>query len=161
MVSASPTLGTLVRHLIELLDRDVEAAYADAGLAWRPRYTPVLRALMASGPSSIRLLSRHIGISHSAVSQTVSQMAKEGLVELRPGVDARERIVALTAQTEAMIPGLRRQWAATNAAAAQLDAELSAPLSKVVGEAIDALTRRPFGERISQASKALVAKSGS
>ena len=84
MAPASPTLGTLVRHLIDLLDQDVEAAYAAAGLTWRPRYTPVLRALMASGPASIRWLSRHIGISHSAVSQTVSQMVKDGLVELRP-----------------------------------------------------------------------------
>ncbi len=158
MAPASPTLGTLVRHLIDLLDQDVEAAYAAAGLTWRPRYTPVLRALMATGPSSIRLLSRHIGISHSAVSQTVSQMVKDGLVELRPGDDARERIVVLTGRTEKMIPDLQRQWAATNAAAAQLDAELSAPLSRIVGEAIDALTHRPFGERIQQQAQALAAK---
>lgn len=161
MASASPTLGTLLRHLIELLDRDVEAAYEAAGLTWRPRYTPVLRALMATGPASIRLLSREIGITHSAVSQTVSQMAKEGLVELRPGADARERIVALTGRTEAMLPALRRQWAATNAAADELDAELSASLSQVAAEAIEALTHRPFGERIKHAAKTLATRSKS
>ncbi|ATB39089.1 MarR family transcriptional regulator [Cystobacter fuscus] len=158
MATASPTLGTLMRHLVELLDRDVEAAYAAAGLAWRPRNTPVLRALMELGPASIRALSHEIGITHSAVSQTVSQMAKDGLVELRPGADARERIVALSAKAEAMIPALRKQWAATNAAAAQLDSELSAPLSKIAAEAIEALTRKPFGERMRQAAQAQAAK---
>lgn len=154
MAPSSPTLGTLVRHLIELIDGDVEAAYAASGLTWRPRYTPVLRALMTIGPTSIKALAREIGISHSAVSQTVSQMTRDGLVALRPGADARERIVTLTPKTEAMIPALQRQWSATNAAAAQLDAELSAPLSEVLGEAIAALNQRPFRERITAAAEA-------
>lgn len=157
MSSSSPTLGTLVRRLIELLDGEVEAAYAASGLAWRPRYTPVLRALMSLGPASIKALALKIGISHSAVSQTVSQMAKDGLVTLKPGADARERIVVLTSKTETLIPALQRQWAATNAAADQLDAELSAPLSEVLKEAIAALNQRPFGERIAAAAERLAA----
>ncbi|CAN5296417.1 helix-turn-helix domain-containing protein [soil metagenome] len=148
MSSPSPTLGTLVRHLIELLDSEVQVAYEAAGLAWRPRYTPVLRGLMSLGPASIKALALRIGISHSAVSQTVAQMTKDALVELKPGADARERIVALTPKAEAMVPALQRQWAAVNAAADRLDAELSAPLSGVIREAIAALGERPFGERI-------------
>ncbi len=148
MSSPSPTLGTLLHHLIELLDGDVQAAYTTAGLAWRPRYTPVLRGLMSLGPASIKALALKIGISHSAVSQTVAQMVKDHLVELKPGADARERIVALTPKAQAMVPALQRQWAAVNAAADALDAELSAPLSGVIREAITALNQRPFGQRI-------------
>lgn len=148
MSSPSPTLGTLLHHLIELLDGDVQAAYTTAGLAWRPRYTPVLRGLMSLGPASIKALALKIGISHSAVSQTVAQMVKDDLVELKPGADARERIVALTPKAQATVPALQRQWAAVNAAADALDAELSAPLSGVIREAITALNQRPFGQRI-------------
>lgn len=144
-----------MRHLIDLLDADVEAAYVRAGLDWRPRYTPVLRALQQEGAMSIRALSRVIGITHSAVSQTVSQMQRDGLVELKPGADARERIVVLSSKAQAMIPALQRQWAATNAAADQLDAELSAPLSKIATEAIEALKLIPFGERIERAAETL------
>jgi DNA-binding MarR family transcriptional regulator len=154
MSSPSPTLGTLVRHLIELLDGEVQAAYQTAGLAWRPRYTPVLRGLMSLGPASIKALALKIGISHSAVSQTVAQMTRDALVELKPGADARERIVALTPKAEAMIPALQRQWAAVNAAADQLDAELSSPLTGVIAEAVAALGQRPFGERIRAAAEA-------
>lgn len=148
MSSPSPTLGTLLHHLIELLDGDVQAAYTTAGLAWRPRYTPVLRGLMSLGPASIKALALKIGISHSAVSQTVAQMVKDDLVELKPGADGRERIVALTPKAQAMVPALQRQWAAVNAAADALDAELSAPLSGVIREAITALNQRSFGQRI-------------
>jgi len=148
----SATLGTLVRHLIELLDGEVESAYGAAGLDWRPRYTPLLRALMRTGPASIKTLALQIGISHSAVSQTVAQMRAARLLALKPGADARERIVALTPKAVKMIPALQRQWAATNAAAAQLDAELSSPLSVLLDEAITALHKRPYGERIAAAA---------
>lgn len=157
MSSSASTLGSRVRSLIELLDGQVEAAYAASGLDWRPRYTPVLRTLMSLGPTSIKTVAGEIGISHSAISQTVSQMTRDGLVVLKPGADARERIVALTPRTEAMVPALQRQWAATNAAANQLDAELSAPLYAVLGEAIDALNQHPFGERIAAAAATLAA----
>jgi len=144
MSSSTVTLGTLVRNLIERLDRDVEAAYAASGLAWRPRYTPILRALLNLGPTSIKALALETGVSHSAVSQTVSQMNKEGLVALTPGADARERIVVLTAKTAALVPALQLQWAATNIAATQLDAELSAPPTGILREAHPALDARPF-----------------
>jgi DNA-binding MarR family transcriptional regulator len=157
MSSPSPTLGTLLHHLIELLDGDVQAAYTNAGLAWRPRYTPVLRGLMTLGPASIKALALKIGISHSAVSQTVAQMVKDDLVELKPGADARERIVALTPKAQAMVPALQRQWAAVNAAADALDAELSAPLTGVIREAITALNQRPFGQRIMAQAQTLSA----
>lgn len=149
-----PTLGTLVRHLIELLDGDLEAVYAASGLAWRPRYTPVLRVLMRLGPVSIKVLAQEIDITHSAASQTVAQMAGQRLVALKPGADARERIVALSARTRRMVPALQQQWAATHAAAAQLDAELSVPLSAVLAEAIAALNRRSFAARIGAAASA-------
>lgn len=147
------TLGTLLRHVTELLDGAVEQAYAEAGLDWRPRYTPILRALLAHGPLAIRAIATHAGITHSAVSQTVAQLARRRLVALRPGRDARERVVALTAAARAIVPALERQWAATAAAAAGLDRELSAPLAGVLREAIAALERQSFTARIAAAPR--------
>lgn len=155
MAPPAPTLGTLLRHLVETLDDAVEQAYARAGLDYRPRYTPIVRALVTLGPASIRAISQSAGITHSAVSQTVSQMVTRGLVSLQPGEDGRERIAALTPAAKAMLPALERQWAATNAAAATLDDQLSAPLSGLLREAIAALERRPFSDRISDAAASL------
>ena len=69
-------------------------------------------------------------------------------MKLRPGGDARERIVALTPAAKTIVPRLKRQWAATNAAADALDHELSMPLSTLLREAIEALERQPFGDRL-------------
>lgn len=146
------TLGTLLRHLLETLDGAVEQAYERAGLDYRPRYTPVVRVLIDAGSASIRTISQRAGITHSAVSQTVSQMVDRGLVKLTAGADARERIVALTPAAHALIPTLEQHWAATNAAAEALDAELSAPLSGVLAEALAALARQPFSDRIAAAA---------
>jgi DNA-binding MarR family transcriptional regulator len=151
MANALP-LGTLLRHLVELLDGAVEQAYLRAGLTYRPRYTPVVRALVALGATSIRAISQHAGTTHSAASQTVAHMVKDGLVQSRPGEDARERIVQLTPKARRMLPALRRQWAIIDAAARGLERELSVPLSAVALEAIDALAREDFVHRIERAA---------
>ncbi|WP_329125719.1 MarR family winged helix-turn-helix transcriptional regulator [Streptomyces sp. NBC_01465] len=155
MSSSAPgpeLLGTRLRHLLDQLDGDVAAVYADRGLEWfRPRYAPVVRELAASGPSSIRDLARATGVTHSAASQTVAQMVKEGLVVLEPGADARSRIARPTPKAEALLPVLDAESAATTAAAAELEAELGYPLSRLVGEALDALARRPMRRRIADA----------
>jgi DNA-binding MarR family transcriptional regulator len=144
------TLGSLLRQLIDLLDGDVEKVYIRDGLDHRPRFTPIIRALIDLGPSSIRVIALRVGVSHSAISQTLSQMKKRGLIRFRSGGDGRERIVSLTPKAEAMVPTLEEHWTVTNAAAKALDEELSTPLTKIVREAISALERRPFIERIDE-----------
>lgn len=147
------TLGTLLRHLVELLDGAVQDAYRGLPLDYRPRYTPIVRTLLAQGPASIRTIAGAAGVTHSAASQTVAQMARAGLVTLGQSDDGRERIVALTEAAHAIVPALRRQWAATEAAAQTLEAELAMPLSALVRDAIAALEQRPFAERLAAASK--------
>ena len=144
-------LGTLLRNLIETLDRAVEDAYREAGLTYRPRYTPVYRALL-SGPASIRALARKTGVSHSAVSQTLAQMSRDGLVEMRQGDDARERIVELSPAGRALRQRLERHWDLTAAATLSIERDVGAPVSELIGKALAALDQRSMGERIAEAT---------
>ena len=155
----APTLGTLLRRLIEALDSAVEEAYLREGLDYRPRYTPVIRVLVDQGPTSIRVLASQTGVTHSAVSQTVSEMARRGLVALTTGRDARERIVDLTTMGRGIVPRLETHWATTQRAVRSLDRELSMPLAALATEALAALDRRSFGERIAEASSRRVRRS--
>ncbi|MBL1068832.1 MarR family winged helix-turn-helix transcriptional regulator [Streptomyces sp. 7-21] len=147
-------LGTRLRHLLELLEGGVAAAGEEFGLpaGTRPRFSPVIRALHALGPLPIRDLAGALGVTHSAASQTVAQMRARGLVELRPGSDARQRLVSLTGGARALLPALAAEWEAVAAAQARLDAELPCPLDEVVTAAIRALEREPFAERIVRAA---------
>lgn len=148
MTSGPELLGTRLRHLAELLEREIAAVYAQLGLAGlRPRCVAYVR-LLAAGPRPIRDLADAVGVTHSAASQTVAQMARDGLVTLSPGRDARQRMVRLRPPARALLPTLDAEWAATTAAARALEKELSFPLSRLLAETVDALDRRPMRERV-------------
>lgn len=153
-------LGTQLRHLVELLDGAVEASYVEAGLNYRPRYTPIMRALVTHEPLTIGEIAMRVGITQPAATQTVALMVKEGLLETEAGArDARQKLVRLSAAGREMLPALKVCWAATTAAANDLDAELPYALSQVLDEAIHALEARPFGQRI-RAARQKAAGSG-
>jgi DNA-binding MarR family transcriptional regulator len=148
-----------MRHVLELLDGDVARVYADLGVPdYRPRYSPVVRALVALGPLSIRDLAGAVGVTHSAASQTAAQMARRGLLTLEPGTDARQRIARLTDRARALLPLIEAEWAATSAAAAELEAELPAALTDVLSRTERAVRSRPMRTRIADAARALAAE---
>lgn len=142
-------LGTLLRHVLDVLDGDVAAVHQRLGLTdYRPRYSPVVRALVADGPLPIRDLAARVGVTHSAASQTVAQMRRAGLVDLSPGADARHRIVTLTDRARALLPAIEAEWAATTTAVRHLDTELPVPLADELYAVLAALRRRPLRDRI-------------
>jgi DNA-binding MarR family transcriptional regulator len=146
-MTSSAGFGTLLRNLIDRLDSDVDQRYREDGLDYRPRFTPVARALSIFGPKSIATIAREAGMRHSAISQTVAQMRRQGLITLVAGRDGRERLVTPTPLLVSMMPQLVRHWAATNAAAAELDAELPQSLVAAVRAALEALEQRSFADR--------------
>ena len=147
-------LGTQLRHLIELLDEGVSAANDYPGMNYRPRYTPIVRALADGQAMTIGQLAEAAGITQPAATQTVAVMVKDDLVDVTAGpLDARQRVVALSARGRALLPQLQRAWQATERAAAGLDAESG--LSTAVAAALAALAREPFAERIADALKTI------
>ena len=147
-------LGTQLRHLIELLDGAVQQAYTDAGLDYRPRYTPVMRILAQQQSATISQLAELAGITQPAATQTVALMKKEGLLlVVTSGEDGRQRVVRLSSKGEALLPRLQECWQATKRAADSLDADLEFPLSKCLAQAIDVLGQRSFGDRIRDENK--------
>ena len=146
-------LGTLLRHVLDEMDGDIATVLADLGTpGYRPRFSPMVRALVALGPVPIRDLARAIGVTHSAASQTVAQMRGRGFVDIEPGEDARQRVVHLTAKTLALLPKIDAEWAATASAAAELDAELPFPLAELVPAIAAALARRRFRQRMMESA---------
>jgi DNA-binding MarR family transcriptional regulator len=153
-VARAELLGTQLRHLLESLDGAVAEVYRGLGMpGFRPRYTPILRVLATGGPQSIRDLAKATSVTHSAASQTVAQLAREGYVELEPGQDARQRIVHLTPAARSVLPKVEAEWAATTAAASQLEDELPFSLSELLAATTAALERRSFRERIASNMK--------
>ncbi|WP_228893786.1 MarR family winged helix-turn-helix transcriptional regulator [Pseudoduganella aquatica] len=138
-----------MRHLIDLLDGAVGAAYEEAGLDYRPRYTPVMRALTQGEARTIGQIAESAGITQPAATQTIALMLKAGLIVSEPGaLDGRQKMISLSAQGRALLPQLQQCWQATAAAARSLDGDLPYPLSDALANAIAALRQQSFGERI-------------
>jgi DNA-binding MarR family transcriptional regulator len=155
-----PGLGTQLRHLLELLDGAVQAAYAEAGIDTRPRYTPVFRALGEREPRTLGEIAAAAGITQPAATQTIALMVKDGLVSAKaaPG-DARQRLVRLTKKGRELYPRLQACWAATKLAADSLDQDTASPLSEALASAIAALQAQPFEQRIAKARARLAKES--
>ena len=146
-------LGTKLRTLLDLLDSDLGTFEAEMGLApYRPRYSPVVRAIVAEGPLAIRDLAANIGVTHSAASQTVAQMVRDGLVTVLPGPDARSRIVSLSDRCYELLPLIDREWTIDETALHTLDEALPAPLLEMVDAAIRALQEQSWLDRLRVAS---------
>lgn len=143
-----PGLGGLLRALLERLDGDVERLYREHGAEFRPKHYPIAQVLLGHDRVSLTRIAAECGVTHSAVSQTVAEMTRRGLVKTHAGTDARERLVSLTAKGRRTCAELVPLWEAIHAAAADLDKELAVPLSRLASDALDALDRRPFGERV-------------
>ncbi|MFI6515720.1 MarR family winged helix-turn-helix transcriptional regulator [Spirillospora sp. NPDC050679] len=147
--TASPGRWHALHALLARMDGEIESLYADRGIEGvRPRFAYPLIRLAHTGPLTIRELAESLNRSHSAMSQTIAAMRREGLVDSGPGADARTRRITLTDRGRALVPFLEAEWRATEAAVAELDDEVSHPLSAVVAELEQALARRPMKQRI-------------
>jgi DNA-binding MarR family transcriptional regulator len=149
---ADPTEQSLWRPLRLLqaaMDADIARVYAEADLAgMKPSYVMYLLRLQARGPMTITELARSVQLTHSAVSQKVAAMRAAGLVGTTTGADARTKKITLTAKARALAGQLAAEWRATEASAAEVEAEIPYPLSRVVADIEAALGRKSFHDRI-------------
>jgi DNA-binding MarR family transcriptional regulator len=145
---ALPSRWRGVRDIFDRMDAGITEVYAELGIVGvRPRFSMAIMFL-EGGPLSIRELSREVSVTHSAMSQTVSAMRRDGLIRSAPGTDARSRMVELTPAGRALVEPLRAEWFATEAVLADLDAEVPYPLGQLIGDLREALDRRSFTERL-------------
>ena len=146
------TLGTQLRHLLELADGAVERSYTNVGMAYRPRYTPIMRCLITREPMTVGDIAQTAGMSQPAATQTVSLMIEKGLIETVRSEDGRQKLLKLSATGRGLVPQLQQSWEATAKAALSLDNELPVSLSSTLAAAIEALERKSFDERIREAA---------
>lgn len=138
-----------VFRLLNDMDRDIASLYDEAGIAGvRTRFVRPLIVLDGGGPLTIQELAHRVKVTHSAMSQTVTAMRKAGLVDDAATKDARTRRIKLTGKARKVMPFLKAEWRATESALAELEKEIPYPLSRVVDDIREALSRKAFRERL-------------
>jgi DNA-binding MarR family transcriptional regulator len=138
-----------LRLLLDAMDADIARIYAEARIDdLKPSFVLELLRLHARGPMTITELAESVHRTHSALSQKVAAMRRAGLVRTVAGPDARSKRVTLTAKARRIAARLAAEWRATEAAVAEIEAELPYPLSQVATDIERALHRRSFHDRI-------------
>jgi DNA-binding MarR family transcriptional regulator len=140
-----------LRLLQDAMDADIAKVYAEARIdGLKPSFVLELLRLHASGPMTITELARSVQRTHSGTSQKVAAMRAAGWVRTTAGADARTKRVALTAKAARIVGLLAAEWRATEAATAEIEAEVPYPLSQVVTDIEAALRRKSFHDRIAE-----------
>lgn len=142
-----PGLGELLRYVGELVEQGADEAYRSLHLAYRPRYTPVLRAL-AAGAETVTEITARTRVTQGAVSQTVGLMVTDGLVERHGLPDGRKSALRLTPAGQALLGQLTPLWQSTFAAIEALEQEIGHPLLRVLEDTAEALERQGFAARL-------------
>lgn len=149
-----PTRQSLWRPLRLLqasMDADIAQVYSERQIdGLRPSFVMELLRLHACGPMTIAELAESVQRTHSALSQKVAAMRKAGWVQTVVGDDARTKKVTLTDKARHVVDRLAAEWRATEAAVADLEAEVPYPLSRVVTDIERALERKSFHDRIAE-----------
>ena len=149
-----PGLGELLRYVNELVEQGAEEHYRAMRLNYRPRYTPVLRALDA-GARTVTDITERTRLTQGAISQTVALLEGDGLITRHALDDGRKSAIELTAAGRALVDKLARHWSATFAAIARLEDDIGYPLRRVLEAAAGALEREGFAARVTAAQAAL------
>lgn len=138
-----------LHRLLAHLDEQIAQVYRRRGVTdVRPRFVGPLILLARHRSLTIRELAELTGRTHSALSQTVTALRAQGLVESAPGADARTRRVTLTARGRELVPLMEAEWHATEQAVRQLDREIPYPMTRVVADLQRALQGRSFADRV-------------
>ena len=140
-----------LRLLQAAMDAEIARVYSEARIeGLKPSFVMELLRLNARGPMTITELAESVQRTHSATSQKVAAMRGAGLVRTMPGPDARSKRVTLTTKSKRLVGRLAAEWRATEAAIAEIEAEIPYPLSRVVTDIEEALHRKSFRDRIGE-----------
>lgn len=125
-MSFYPSLGYLVfgsrlRRLSEYFLMEVNKVYEQAGIPFDASWFPVFYLLSKQQPVPMIDISEQLEISHSAVSQMVTNLKKKGLLKTTPcKEDGRRQLVAFSKKGEELLQQIQPVWDAITEAMNEL-----------------------------------------
>lgn len=158
-MSFYPKLGYLIfgsrlRRLSEYFLAEVNKVYTHAGISFDASWFPLFYLLSEGKQFTLMDIAQELEVSHSAVSQLITNLKGKGLVTTtRCAEDGRRQLVELTRKGTALLDQVLPVWKAIGQAMEELVQE--DPQSKKILEAISAVERSvaddPLSARILRA----------
>lgn len=104
-------VGSRLRRLSEYWIAEINKVYQQEKIDFDASWFPLFYILSQKEEVSIRQLSDHIQVSHSAVSQLVSNLKKRGLVQSNTDEgDARKQLIRFTPEGVCLLEKIQPIW---------------------------------------------------
>lgn len=143
-------IGARLRRLSAAIDADAARLYARLGIRFEQRWFGVLNQLALNGSMSVAELSATLGITHVSIIQTRQSLERAGLVLSKTDkLDARKRLLTLSAKGRRTVAELESVWRAFDEAARELDAE-AGHVVQALDRLEKALQRKSLLERLGE-----------
>ncbi|MBS0027981.1 MarR family winged helix-turn-helix transcriptional regulator [Chitinophaga sp. 22321] len=157
-MSFYPSLGYLVfgsrlRRLSEYFLMEVNKVYEQAGIPFDASWFPVFYLLSKQQPVPMIDISDQLEISHSAVSQMVTNLKKKGLLKTTPcKEDGRRQLVAFSKKGEELLQQIQPVWDAITEAMNELVMEnkQSQQVLAAIAQIEQSVQQKSLAERIKQ-----------
>jgi DNA-binding MarR family transcriptional regulator len=157
-MSFYPSLGYLVfgsrlRRLSEYFLMEVNKVYEQAGIPFDASWFPVFYLLSKQQPVPMIDIAEQLEISHSAVSQMVTNLKKKGLLKTTPcKEDGRRQLVAFSKKGEELLQQIQPVWEAITSTMEALVTEnkQSQQILAAIAQIEQAVQQKPLSERIRQ-----------
>lgn len=157
-MSFYPSLGYLVfgsrlRRLSEYFLMEVNKVYEQAGIPFDASWFPVFYLLSKQQPVPMIDISEQLEISHSAVSQMVTNLKKKGLLKTTPcKEDGRRQLVAFSKKGEELLLQIQPVWDAITEAMNELVMEnkQSQQILAAIAQIEQSVQHQSLAERIKQ-----------
>jgi len=143
--------GTRLRRLSDRFLLDVSRTYKRLSIPFETSWFPLFFLLDREETLSVTEIARELEITHSAVSQLASNIAKRGYIEFYPDAhDRRKRIMRFTSAGRELVEQVRPVWGAIQRAMCSLleETDSGAPLFTALDSVEDSLSENSLHERI-------------
>lgn len=116
--------GSRLRRLSEYFLMEVNKVYEQAGIAFDASWFPVFYILSRQQNIPLIDIAEQLEVSHSAISQLITNLKKKGLVNTAPCPDdGRRQLVMLTDKGEELLQQVQPIWEAITTAMQELTEE--------------------------------------
>jgi DNA-binding MarR family transcriptional regulator len=140
-------LATRLQRLSEQLRKDGLQIYQSAGIAFEPKWFPVIYVLNKTSPLSVGEVAARIGYTHPSTISLLKELEKQRLVSSEPDkIDSRKRLISLTAEAGELILQMQPVWEKMTNALTELTAT-SNNLMQALNEVEGQMERESFLER--------------
>ncbi|MCW3463726.1 MarR family winged helix-turn-helix transcriptional regulator [Chitinophaga nivalis] len=143
--------GSRLRRLSEYFLMEVNKVYEEAGIAFDASWFPVFYLLSRQQPMPMIDIAEQLEVSHSAVSQMVTNLKKKGLLKTTPcKEDGRRQLVAFSKKGEELLQQIQPIWEAISGAMDTLVSEnkQSQQLLAAIAQIEQAVSQQPLSARI-------------